>query len=159
METRISRLSPEIGEQLSHMEIWIVEDHPALRESIVVQLSLEGFQSITEFPDGKPALEEMQRRIRDGKPLPALIITDYNMPIMDGENLIKELTVIFETQHISPHPSIIFHSFFQAPQLEMDLWKQRLQPFDVEAIIQKSASPELLITTAFETLLKKLGSD
>jgi two-component system chemotaxis response regulator CheY len=64
--------------------ILIVDDSPSLRQTVSITLKKEGYQ-VLESGDGKEALEQM-----DGKKI-NLIISDINMPIMDGITMVKEI--------------------------------------------------------------------
>jgi len=63
--------------------IMIVDDSPTTLMSMSAILTKDGFRVITAV-DGQDALTKV------GKDRPDLIITDYNMPKMDGMVFIKE---------------------------------------------------------------------
>ena len=69
--------------------ILIVDDSPTIRSSVVSCLS-EANYKITEAENGVDALEKLLSMKGTAHNL-ALIITDINMPKMDGINLIKNL--------------------------------------------------------------------
>ena len=62
----------------------VVEDNPDLRDLLVAFLGLHGFVVLTAA-DGEAALLVIRER------LPDLIITDIEMPRLDGIGLIREL--------------------------------------------------------------------
>ena len=64
--------------------ILIVDDSPSLRQTVSITLKKEGYQVI-ESGDGKEALGQL-----DGKKI-NLIISDVNMPNMDGITMVKEI--------------------------------------------------------------------
>lgn len=70
---------------MSGYKALVVEDSPPMRKMLVFALSRINNLSIVEADDGVDAL----RRIADTKF--DLIITDINMPILDGLKLVKRL--------------------------------------------------------------------
>ena len=64
--------------------ILVVDDSSTIRKFVAVSLSLQGFDVVTAC-DGMDALEKLPQNNVD------LIITDLNMPNMDGFELIKNL--------------------------------------------------------------------
>jgi two-component system chemotaxis response regulator CheY len=68
----------------------IVDDSPVMRAFVKRTIALAGFETseILEASNGREALDKLRAR-----PVPAvdLILTDINMPVMDGEQLIGEL--------------------------------------------------------------------
>lgn len=69
--------------------ILVVDDSPTLRTSLTFCLENAGYQ-ITEAENGQEALEMLKRLKEEGKSI-SLIITDINMPIMDGIRFIQEV--------------------------------------------------------------------
>ena len=64
--------------------ILTVDDSASLRQAIKIALSSEGY-SVTEAADGSEGLTKADANAFD------LIITDLNMPVMDGLTMIREL--------------------------------------------------------------------
>ncbi len=64
--------------------VLIVDDSPTVRKFVSVSLSMQGF-SVVAACDGMDALEKLPQSKFD------LVITDLNMPNMDGFELIKAL--------------------------------------------------------------------
>lgn len=64
--------------------ILVVDDEPGNRELLSFLLSLEGFEVLAAV-DGKDALEKIANNPCD------LIITDYMMPRMDGQELVRRV--------------------------------------------------------------------
>ncbi len=69
--------------------ILFVDDSPTVRSSVSFCLRNAGYR-VTEAADGKDALEQLQAIKDKGESL-ALIVTDINMPQMDGITLIYEV--------------------------------------------------------------------
>jgi chemosensory pili system protein ChpA (sensor histidine kinase/response regulator) len=65
--------------------VLLVEDDPDLRDALVELLEAEGFAVVTAA-DGIDAFEQLR-----GGLLPSVIVTDLNMPRMDGWQLRNEL--------------------------------------------------------------------
>jgi CheY-like chemotaxis protein len=64
--------------------ILLVDDEPEILAALSVALEWRGYRVLLS-EDGKPALEQAGRR------LPDLIVTDCNMPVMDGVELCRHL--------------------------------------------------------------------
>ena len=72
----------------------IVEDSPLLLRLLVEKLNEAGYNNIVSFENGKDAYEHALELIEDGTPLQEkvdLMITDIEMPQMDGHRLTKLL--------------------------------------------------------------------
>ena len=64
--------------------ILIVDDEPRIRDSVRMNLELDGFQ-VYEATNGQEALDEVRRR------LPDLVVMDVMMPEMDGFEALRAL--------------------------------------------------------------------
>lgn len=69
--------------------ILFVDDSPTMRSSIAFCLRNAGYR-VTEAIDGKDALKKLQKMKDEGESL-SLIITDINMPNMDGITFISKV--------------------------------------------------------------------
>ncbi|HFC54278.1 MAG TPA: response regulator [Gammaproteobacteria bacterium] len=67
------------------VEVLIVDDSALSRKHIRSVLASMGMEQFTEAGDGAEALELLQERYFD------LVVTDYNMPNMDGRELIDQI--------------------------------------------------------------------
>ncbi len=65
--------------------ILFVEDSPTMRRIIANSLRQVGFEEIIEAENGVDALEKVEGRAID------LVVTDWNMPEMNGAELVKTL--------------------------------------------------------------------
>ncbi len=63
--------------------ILLIEDDPALNDAFSIMLSKDGFEVLSAF-NGQEALEILASKI------PALILLDLVMPIMDGKEFLKK---------------------------------------------------------------------
>lgn len=66
-------------------DILIVDDMAMLRNIMKMQLQRMGFDRIHEAPDGSAALKILNTRKID------LVISDWNMPVMNGFELLREM--------------------------------------------------------------------
>lgn len=69
----------------------IVDDSPVMRAFVKRTIAVAGFApaEIVEASNGREALDKL--RAAAAQPPVDLILTDINMPVMDGEQLISEL--------------------------------------------------------------------
>lgn len=72
--------------------ILVVDDSLTIQISLETCLKAGGF-AVVKASDGQKALQEVQRML-DGGGMPALIICDVNMPVMDGFTFVKEVKKI-----------------------------------------------------------------
>ncbi|MDD0815983.1 response regulator [Curvibacter sp. HBC28] len=68
--------------------ILVVDDSATMTLSLKSSLELNGFK-VDSAPDGFAALEKLKRGLK-----PDLIITDINMPRMDGMELIRQVKAL-----------------------------------------------------------------
>ncbi len=67
------------------LEVLVVDDSPLARKHIGRVLRSMGIERLTEASDGIEALALLRERFFD------LVVTDYNMPNMDGRELVDEI--------------------------------------------------------------------
>jgi two-component system chemotaxis response regulator CheY len=70
----------------------VVDDSRTIQMSLELCLKQEGF-GVVAAGDGQQGLAAIQKLMDDGQ-LPALIISDVNMPVMDGLTFIREVKKI-----------------------------------------------------------------
>jgi len=70
---------------MADLKVLFVEDSPTMRRIIMNALQTIGFTDVIEAEDGKDALSKL-----NGQSV-GLVMTDWNMPEMNGEELVKEL--------------------------------------------------------------------
>lgn len=73
--------------------ILVVDDEPDIRDILKIVLESEGFE-VEEASNGEEALEKIQHRPPD------LVITDYVMPDIDGEELCRQIKKDILVRHI-----------------------------------------------------------
>jgi two-component system chemotaxis response regulator CheY len=76
------------------LNVLVVEDSPPMRKMIVFALSRVKTLSVVEADDGVDALRRLAATKFD------LVITDINMPILDGLKLVKRLRADETYQHV-----------------------------------------------------------
>ena len=69
--------APFARENLQTMQILVVDDDPAVRDSLARTLRFEGYR-VTTAADGRQALDEV------GAGAPDAVILDVSMPVLDG---------------------------------------------------------------------------
>lgn len=120
-EKIVVEISPESGinlgqlksmgsRQRSDKKIVIAEDSPMLRKLLDETLSESGYNNLHFFEDGKQAwdyLVELGDNEKTFSQLPHLIISDIEMPKMDGHHLTKRIK---EHKVLNDIPVVIFSS-------------------------------------------------
>lgn len=108
--------------------ILIVDDSPTVRKFVSVSLTIQGF-TVVAACDGMDALEKLPSSDVD------LVITDLNMPKMDGFELIKALR---ETPDYKNLPVIILSSLSDQVNKErgeqLGVSSYVIKPFSLEKI-------------------------
>ncbi|RKY52162.1 MAG: two-component system response regulator [Candidatus Neomarinimicrobiota bacterium] len=66
-------------------KVLFVDDSPTMRRIIMNSLKKIGFTNILDAENGLDALEKMEKQDFD------LVLTDWNMPEMNGEQFVKKL--------------------------------------------------------------------
>lgn len=119
-ERIVAEIAPETSIQISEVEalgtrsrnttpIWVAEDSILLSRMIRESLERAGYTNLRMFPNGAELWEALEACGEQGNvdEQVALIITDLEMPQMDGHRLTKLIKSSKEFQHI---PVIIFSS-------------------------------------------------
>ncbi len=118
---------------MRYSRILIVDDSATSRMIIKRCFEIAGYDDAfySEAEDGINALSLLEDNDAD------LIVTDLNMPRMDGSNLIKKLSVKKECKKIP----IIIISSTASPELIEDF-----QEMGVKGIISKPVSPDKIVS-------------
>ncbi|SAM31622.1 response regulator [Pseudomonas sp. 1 R 17] len=109
--------------------ILVVDDEYLIADILAYALEDEGFMVVTAG-NGKKALEVLERE------RPSLIITDFMMPVMDGEEFAEAVRALPAVKHLP----IILISGAQAHigMQRSDLFDAALdKPFDINKLITK----------------------
>lgn len=76
------------------LRVLVVDDSRMARKHLVRVLQQIGVNQLDEAADGREAIDCLQRSSYD------LVVTDYNMPVMDGEALINQIRQSADYSHI-----------------------------------------------------------
>ena len=119
-ERIVAEIAPETTIQMSEVEalgkrdrssqpIWVAEDSILLSRMIQEALNKAGYTNLRMFPNGAELWEAVQawKGAQDRQDHVALIITDLEMPQMDGHHLTKLLK---STEGLKEIPVVIFSS-------------------------------------------------
>ena len=71
--------------------VWLAEDSAFIRASIERMLTASGFNQLTSCRNGLEAWEAIKAAATAGQPLPDVLISDIEMPQMDGLHLCKRV--------------------------------------------------------------------
>jgi CheY-like chemotaxis protein len=111
--------------------IMVVDDDDGIREAFSEVLECEGFH-VQAYRNGKEALQALKNCER-----PSLILLDWMMPVMNGEEFIRNES----EQHLSQG----------APVVVISAVADRLKPVEgVQAIVQKPLDLGKLLNTVRE---------
>lgn len=119
-EKIVSDISPETGLKVSDIEnmegrnrnaspILIAEDSPLLSKLITDCLKKAGYTNLNVNMNGQEAWDKLQEYDKEGNVADKVhcIITDIEMPLMDGHRLTK---LVKENEHMQDIPVVIFSS-------------------------------------------------
>jgi two-component system chemotaxis response regulator CheY len=109
----------------------IVDDSPAMRTFIgrIVQLSGLDVESCIQASNGREALTLLRSQIVD------VVLSDINMPLMDGEQFLKELS---EDAALRGVPVVVVSTD------STDLRKKRMLALGAKGYVRKPFAPETL---------------
>lgn len=79
---------------MADLKILAVDDSPTMRRIIINTLKRAGFQNVVEANDGKDALAKMKVETVN------FVITDWNMPEMDGLTFVTTLRSMDEYKNL-----------------------------------------------------------
>lgn len=101
----------KLGErERSEKRIVVAEDSPLLRKLLFETLSEAGYVNVEFYENGRDALNYLEAVVAEGKDIKnevQLIVTDIEMPQMDGHHLTKQIK---SNPQLSELPVIIFSS-------------------------------------------------
>ena len=112
-------------------DVMVVDDSPAMRRFIRRVIEVSGFRvgRYLEAGDGEEALAQLESEWVD------VVLTDINMPKMDGETLVKEMR---QLSHLMAIPVIVIST--DATESRMD----RLRSLGAQGYVTKPFAPERL---------------
>ena len=108
--------------------VLLVEDEEGAAQVLAMLLELEGFQ-VTLAANGKRAIEILE------KTQPALVITDYMMPMMDGIEMAKAIRA---KPAFATLPILMISGVAEAALKEYDWLLSAFlrKPFKIEALLE-----------------------
>jgi CheY-like chemotaxis protein len=109
--------------------ILVVEDNPDAREMISYILSEHGF-SVMTAEDGLAALDIVKDKEPD------LIITDIQMPNLDGIEMIKRMRVLFRSKAVPIVVMSAFSSGATQEALDAGANQSAAKPMHVESLLR-----------------------
>ena len=125
------------------IEVLCVDDEPIVRRVAEGLLTRAGFQ-VCSAEHGREALDLLADRTAGGKKLPDIIISDLTMPVMDGKELRKELSIIH------PNLPVVICSGYM-----VDLGKFTEEVgSEFDGFIQKPYDPQQMINEVERLLLQ-----
>ena len=110
-------------------EIMVVDDDLNVREALTDFLGDEGFR-VRDAVDGADALEQLAR-LRTLRDLPALLILDLAMPVMDGYQLLAQIQ---KDRQLSPIPIVVLSATIDREGLPEHITPLR-KPIDGQVLI------------------------
>ena len=123
-ETIIAEINPEINAKLTtveeveenikdrraNMHVVVAEDSPMLRDLLVTTLHESGYHYVRDFNNGKAAWEYLETLTKKPGPIEdqvKIIVTDIEMPQMDGHRLLK---LVRDDETLHEVPVVLFSS-------------------------------------------------
>lgn len=103
----VQGITTDINPGRSEKVIVLSEDSPMLRKLLQETMLTAGFEHLIFFENGKDAWTFFDEKVRHGNQQVDLLITDIEMPLMDGHHLTKKLK---DDSTLSTIPVIIFSS-------------------------------------------------
>ncbi|MEO0515025.1 MAG: chemotaxis protein [Planctomycetota bacterium] len=80
-----------MGVDRSKCRVWLAEDSSFIRASIERMLVGSGYELFTAYRNGLEAWDAFKAAVNDGDDLPDVLISDIEMPQMDGLHLCKKV--------------------------------------------------------------------
>lgn len=108
--TTFEDASSDIKAERENQRIVVAEDSPMLRDLLVSTLHEAGYKFIKDFNNGKAAWEYLENLAKESGEIGdkvKIIISDIEMPQMDGHHLLK---LVRESRELSDVPLILFSS-------------------------------------------------
>lgn len=116
------------------LSLFVADDSTILRKTLVKVLNGAGFQNLCVYSDGQEMWDALEEA-REQKRLPDLILTDIEMPRMDGLHLTSRVKHDPDMQHI---PVILFSS------LITDDNRRKGESVGADAQVSKPNSQEMI---------------
>ena len=125
----------------------VVDDLSTVRQVVIALLKKLGHTTVTEASDGKQALELLQSGEAAGMSI-NFIVTDWNMPVMDGLALVKSVRASRGLRHF---PILMITSEAQADS------SAAAAQAGVDGFIVKSSLDARLLRETLDVILTRRG--
>ena len=125
----------------------VVDDEPIVRELLCRLIQTAGFTPIPQ-ENGSAALE---RCLGNGLERPSLVITDINMPGVDGIEMVRRLRRFWPAL-----PAVFVTGNVQWASRATPLGQVVLKPFDIEAVV--GAARQAVLVSALDDALGLTGA-
>jgi two-component system chemotaxis response regulator CheV len=142
----VSESSERSPVERAHIRVLFADDSETLRTGILRVLSKGGYQTVTLATDGQDAWDKLQARREEPNGPFDLVLSDIEMPRMDGLHLTKRIK---EDPQFRSIPVVLFSSLISVDNLK----KGRMVGADEQ--VSKPESNEMLM--AMERCLLKSG--
>ncbi len=103
----ITEVENELGVDRGSFNVFIAEDSRFIRNIMQSVLSNSGYEKVTAFTNGGDCWKAIDDAVRTGKPTPDILITDIEMPQMDGLHLTRKVRA---TSGLEDIPILLFSS-------------------------------------------------
>ena len=87
----ITKVENELGVDRSGFNVFIAEDSKFIRNIMENVLTNSGYDRVTAFTNGQDCWDAIEQAARTGQGVPDLLITDIEMPQMDGLHLTRRV--------------------------------------------------------------------
>ncbi|MFP4581661.1 MAG: chemotaxis protein CheV [Candidatus Sumerlaeia bacterium] len=141
----IEEINDETGER-KNIHILLADDSTTLRNSLVRILKKAGYENATTCVDGKEAWGLLEKCKTDGELHYDLVLSDIEMPRMDGLHLTKNIK---EDPDLRALPVVLFSSLISEDNIK------KCQAVGADAQLSKPDSEGLI--AAVEECLRKTG--
>lgn len=83
----------------SDTRILVIDDMPSIRDLVKNHLKAMGYKNILECADGEEGLKVLIQQNSSAQPI-QLVISDWNMPKLNGLDLLKQVRATAEWQNL-----------------------------------------------------------
>jgi len=103
----VSQVENELGVDRGSIHIYLAEDSKFIRNIMQNVLTQSGYTNVSAFSNGQDCWDAIQASVRGERTKPNILITDIEMPQMDGLHLTRKART---TEAIQDIPIILFSS-------------------------------------------------
>ncbi len=103
----ISHVENDLGVDRSSVNVFIADDSKFIRNIMKNVLSNSGYSNVTAFNNGQDCWDAIQASVRGERTKPDILVTDIEMPQMDGLALTRKVRA---TEALQDIPVLLFSS-------------------------------------------------